>query len=46
MLRLEVDFSKLLDNPDLCYIALGVIGICCIYAIATIIIMMFLKGSK
>ena len=46
MMRLEVDFGKLLDNPDLGYIALGVIGICCIYAIAAIVIMLFLKGSK
>ena len=45
-MRLEVDFGKLLDNPDLGYIALGVVGISCVYAIAVIVIMSFLKGSK
>jgi hypothetical protein len=45
-MRLEVDFSKLLDYPDLDYIALAVIGISCIYAIAAIVTMLFLKGSK
>lgn len=44
-MRLEVDFGKMLENFDP-FIIFGVLGISCIYAIAAIVIMLFLKGSK
>lgn len=46
MFRLEVDLGKLLESFDFTYVIFGVLGISCIYAIATIAIMLFLKGSK
>ena len=45
-MRLEIDFGKLLENIDFTSIILSVLAISCIYAIATIVIMLFLKGSK
>lgn len=45
-MRLEVDFNKLLENFDPTYFVYGLLTLCCLYAIATVIIMLFLKGSK
>ncbi len=45
-MRLEIDFGKLLDGFDFTYAIFGILGLSCIYAIAAIIIMLFLKGSK
>jgi hypothetical protein len=45
-MRLEIDFAKLLENFDPTFFVIGLVGISCIYALATIVIMMFLKGSK
>jgi hypothetical protein len=45
-MRLEVDFGKLLENFDPTYFVVGLLAVCCLYAISTVIIMLFLKGSK
>jgi hypothetical protein len=45
-MRLEIDFAKLLENFDPTYFVISLVGISCIYALAVIVIMLFLKGSK
>ena len=45
-MRLEIDFAKLLENFDPTLFVIGLVGVSCVYALATIVIMLFLKGSK